>query len=143
MSTDPNELRKRLAVDLSAAMAATEPTAEELGKRRRRGPALRGIKAAELAARLGVGYDAVLDWLAGRTEPSRESRLLLCDFMGITEDVFIARYYLGSVTSAQSDPIPSPTVEAGQVAELAAQVAELQQIVKHLQDSLEAHGGTG
>jgi len=142
VSTDPNELRKRLAVDLSAAMAATEPTAEELGKRRRRGPALRGIKAAELAGRLGVGYDAVLDWLAGRTEPSRESRLLLCDFMGITEDVFIARYYLGSVTSAQSDPIPSPTVEAGQVAELAAQVAELQQIVKRLQDSLEAHGGT-
>jgi len=143
VSTDPNELRKRLAVDLSAAMAATEPTAEELGKRRRRGPALRGIKAAELAARLGVGYDAVLDWLAGRTEPSRESRLLLCDFMGITEDVFIARYYLGSVSSAQSDPTQHPTVEAGQVAELQAEVAELRQMMVRFQELLEGRGGTG
>ncbi len=137
MSTDPNELRRRLADDLRQAMADAKPTAEEVGKRSVRGPPIQGIKAAELANRMGVGYDAMLDWLRGDTEPSRENRLKLCEFLGITEDVFVARYVLGSVIA----PAPAvPPVEAGRLEELAAQVGELQQAVRHLQDLLEARG---
>jgi transcriptional regulator with XRE-family HTH domain len=123
VNVDPNELRQRLADDLRQAMASAQPTAEELGRRAKRGPPIQGIKAAELAARLGVGYDAMLDWLRGDTEPSRDNRLKLCDFLGITEDVYIARYLLGSVTPPEPHRT-QPGVEA-RVEELASALSEL------------------
>lgn len=137
--SNPDELRKRLGEDLSQAMADARPTAEEVAKRPKRGPRLQGITRPELAGRLGVGLDAVGDWIRGDTEPSRENRLKLCDFLEITEDVFIARYHLGSVGHISR---ASPPVEAGRIEELAAEVAETRQMVKRLLDLLEERGET-
>ena len=121
-------------------MADARPTADELAKRPKRGPRIQGITRPELAGRLGVGLDAVGDWIRGDTEPTRENRLKLCEFLGITEDVFIHRYHLGS--EPQTDPSPHLR-ERERVEALEDEIRDIREMMKRLLDRLEGRGETG